>query len=176
MRADPTLTVTSDFTEKFNEAIKSFKRDAVLVGIPATEDNRDEEAPIGNAALLAINNFGSPANNIPARPVMANGIRNAQDGIAEEFKKAAQDVLKKGPAALATYYERAGSIAANSVKKAINDQDFAGGGPNNEEPAPATLAARKYLTQAGFKGTKSLIVTGQMRNAITYVVRSVWGR
>lgn len=166
----PTLTVTKDFTEDFKQIIKRFRNDAVLVGIPRENDAREDGEEITNAALLAINNFGSPANNIPARPVMAIGIKNAQDQIAEEFKKAAKTVLSKGVEALETYYERAGIIASQSVKKAINDQDF-GGAPG---PSEATLKARKYIGKTGFKGTKSLIVTAQMRNAITYVV-SKWG-
>lgn len=165
----PYLKVTSDFTAKFNETVKAFKNDAVLVGIPETEAQRSaegEDTPINNAALLAINEFGSPANNIPARPVMSIGIRNAQDPIAEQFKKAAQMALKVGLKAIDTYYERAGIIAANSIKKAINSQE------GIDPPAPATLAARKAR---GFKGSKALIVTGQMRNAITSVVKRRFG-
>ena len=168
MKKVASLEVTADFTDQFMETIGRFKRDSVLVGIPA-DDSAREKGEITNAALLAINNFGSPINNIPARPVMAIGIKNAQDAIADEFKKCAQSVLEKGPAALEVYYERAGIIASQSVKKAINDQDFGGG---DLGPKPSTLAARK---RAGFKGVKALIMTGQMRNAITYVVKSVWG-
>lgn len=158
----PYLRVTSDFTEKFNDIVKGFKNDEVLVGIPSDNTDR-KEGEINNATLLAINEFGSPMNNIPPRPVMATGIRNAQDAIGEQFEKAASQALSKGLSVLPTYYERAGIIAANSVKKAINDQD------GIEPPSESTLAAR---ARAGFKGTKSLIVTGQMRNAITSVVRS----
>lgn len=155
------ITVTSDFTDDFNRVIKSFKNDAVLVGIPAEKTARKAQDPVNNATLLAINNFGSPKLNIPARPVMAIGIRNAADPIAAQFKKAAVDALTKGYAALQTYYERAGIIASNSIKKAINDQDGIKG------PADSTLAARQA---DGFKGTKSLVVSGQMRNAITWVL------
>lgn len=166
MSAKPTLKVTSDFTDQFNETVKAFKGEAVLVGIPATDTERKigegEEEPINNATLLAINNFGSPANNIPARPVMEIGIRAAQEQIAEEFKKAAQNALKRGLSALSVFYNRAGIIASTSIKKAINSQE------DIDPPSDATLAARKA---AGFKGTKALIVTGQMRNAITYVVK-----
>lgn len=165
------MEITSDFTDKFNDIVKGFKNDAVLVGIPLDESKR-ESGDIGNAALLAINNFGSAINNIPARPVMQNGIKNAQESIAEEFKKAAQNVFTQGKAALQIYYERAGIIASNSIKKAITDQDFAGGDADNERPADSTLAARE---SRGFKGKKSLIVTGQMKAAITYIVRNVWG-
>lgn len=166
----PTLTVTKDFTKNFNEAISRFKRDSVLVGIPQENGERDDADPITNAAILAINHFGSDDGKIPPRPVLTIGIRNAQEAIAEQFKIACQNVLKKGPAALTTYYERAGLTASNSVKKVINDQE------GIKSPAASTLKARKYITQSGFTGTKSLVVTGQMRNAITYVVKSIWGR
>lgn len=159
--SQPSLVV-EDFTDDFNKIIKSFKRDAVLVGIPEQDAERKETDPINNAALLAINEFGSPLNNIPPRPAMAIGIRNAQDAIAEQFKLAAKGALTKGLAALPVAYNRVGLIASNSVKKAINAQE--GLAP----PSEATLAAREA---AGFKGTKALIVTGQMRNAITYVVK-----
>lgn len=164
----PSLTVTTDFTEQFNEIVKGFKRDDVLVGIPEADNDRnddgkkEDEGPLGNAAILAINNFGSPDNGIPARPVMEIGIRNAQDAIAEEFKKAAVNALKNGLSALPQYYERAGIIASTSVKKAINSQE------GIKPPADSTIAAREAR---GFKGKKALIVTGQVRNAITYVVK-----
>lgn len=165
--SQPSLKITRDFTQNLKDILKRFKNDDVLVGIPQSESPRDGETEINNATLLAINNFGSPANNIPARPVMQIGIKNAQDEIAEQFKLAAKTVLNKGQEALDIYYERAGIIASNSIKKAINDQDF-GGAPG---PSEATLQARKYIGKTGFKGTKSLIVTGQLRNSITYVVR-----
>lgn len=163
MGAIPTLTVTSDFTKTFNDTIKRFKRDQVLIGIPESQaERKDENSSINNATLLAMNNFGSPANNIPARPVMEIGIRNAQDQIAEEFKKAAVTVLSQGTQSGDRYFDRAGMIASNSVKKAINSQE--GIAP----PAESTLESRK---SKGFNGTKSLIVTAQMRNAITHVVK-----
>jgi hypothetical protein len=167
MSAKPYLQVTSDFTKEFNDVIKKFKRDAVLVGIPEEDTKRDEDAPINNATLLAINNFGSPANNIPPRPVMEIGIRKAQPEIIEEFRKGAKAALKDGLSALSKVYNRVGMIAANSIKKAINSQE------GIDPPTDATLAARK---REGFAGTKSLIVTGQMRNAITYVVKGEEGK
>lgn len=160
----PTLQVTSDFTKDFNRIVRGFKNDEILVGVPevTTERNGLKEGPINNATILAINEFGSPANNIPARPVLKIGIQNAQEDIAVQFKLAAQDALKIGLSALPKYYERAGIIAANSVKKAINDQS------GIEPPSEATIAAREAR---GFKGTKALLVTGQLRNSITSVVR-----
>lgn len=172
----PTLKVTSDFTKQFNDLIKKFRHDDVLVGIPEEDDSRrDKDADggqIGNAALLAINEFGSPLNNIPPRPVMSIGIRKAQGEIAALFKRCAQQVLslavhgQSGFQALDDYYEKVGIVASTSVKKVINAQE------DIDPPSDATLAARKAR---GFKGEKALIVTGQMRNAITYVVRGKAG-
>lgn len=158
----PTLKITDDFTEKFNKVVKSFKSDAVLVGIPQDETERTGHEAINNATILAINEFGSPMNNIPPRPVMSIGIKKAQEEIAEQFKLAVQKSFAQGIDALNTYYNRAGLIASNSIKKVINAQE------GIEGPSESTLKAREYQ---GFKGTKALIVTGQMRNAITYVVK-----
>jgi hypothetical protein len=164
----PTLKVTSDFTDKFNATIKQFKRDEVLIGIPESDEPRDNDDAITNAAILAINHFGSESGGIPPRPVLTIGIKNAQDDIAEQFKLCAQNVLKQGREALSKYFERAGIIASNSCKKVINDQD------GIAKPAESTLKARRYATKSGFRGTNALLVTGQMRNAITYVVKSLW--
>lgn len=172
MSVHPTFNISTDFTREFNETIKKFKKDVVLVGIPRDDNTREDDAKnatFGNAAILALNHFGSEEAGIPRREVLTTGIRNAQGQIAEQFKVAAQSVLKKGSAALSTYYERAGIIASNACKKVINDQE------GLKPPSEATLKARQYITQSGFKGTKALLVTGQVRNAITYVVRNIWG-
>lgn len=159
----PAVTITADFTDELNEIVKRFKNDKVLVGVPEETTERQDHS-INNATLLALANFGSPANNIPAWPIMAIGIKNAQGEIAEQFKQAAINVLSKGLSALDTYYNRAGIIASNSVKKVINSQEDVPDG----KPSERTLAIRKVL---GFKGTKYWLVTGQMRNSITYVVK-----
>jgi hypothetical protein len=165
----PTLKVTSDITEQVMEAIKRFRDDSVLVGIPEEKTDRKPEAGkkiedghINNATILAINHFGSEKLRIPPRPVLTIGLRNAQDQIAEEMSKAAKEALSRGWVAVDKYYNKAGIIASNSVKKAINAQTGLKG------PAEATLSRRKA---AGFAGTKTLIVTGQLRNSITYVVK-----
>lgn len=164
MSVKPTLTVTSDFTEEFNRIIAGFKRDVVLVGIPEETTERKDGDPINNATLLAIANFGSPAQNIPAWPIMAIGIKNAQEAIAEEFKKAAVGALSEGLSALSPAYNRAGIIASVAIKKVINAQEDV----PEDKPSKATLKARNVR---GFKGTKYWLVTGQLRNAITYVVK-----
>lgn len=164
MSVKPTLKVTRDFTEHVNEIIKKFRHDDILVGIPEEKTERKDSDPINNATLLAICNFGSPATGIPPWPVMSIGIKNAQEDIAEQFKKAAVNALSKGLSALSPAYNRIGLIASNSVKLVLNEQEDV----PPDKPEESTLKARKHRK---FKGTKYWIVTGQMRNAITYVVR-----
>lgn len=160
--SQPSMKVTEDRTAEIMKIIKSFKHDSVLVGIPQDDAERKEGDPINNATLLFINNFGSPGQNIPPRPVMEIGLKNAQDRIADEFKKALQQSWKNGLTALPVYYNRAGMIASNSVKRAINDQ------LGIQAPADSTIKTRE---SRGFAGKKALLVTGQMRNAITWVVQ-----
>lgn len=160
-----TLKVTRDFVTDLKKVIESLKNDEVLVGVPAQDTSRKdadgEDNGITNAAILAINEFGSPVNNIPPRPVLSTGIRNSKDQIAEQFKKAAQLSLAQGSAAVDRFYERAGIIASNACKQVINEQD------GFEPLAASTLKSRK---RKGFQGENALIVTGQLKNSITYVV------
>jgi hypothetical protein len=104
---------------------------------------------------------GSPANNIPARRPMSTGIAKARPKIINQMKACAKAVLDGRPEVIDTYLARVGTIASNSVKLVIDEQE--GMAP----PAPSTLKARK---RRGFHGEKALLVTGQLRNSITYVV------
>lgn len=168
------LKVTADFTADFKKLVDRFKHDTVLVGIPEERAQRTGDSDhdqINNATLFAIANFGSPKRNIPPWPIMAIGIRNAQKEIAAAYLDAAKVSLRKGLTALDTYYNRAGQIAATEIKKVINSQQDVPGG----KPEESTLEGRKNRKSATgkpspFKGTKYWLVTGQLRNAITYVI------
>lgn len=157
----PTLKVTKDFTKEMLAALKQLPKKETLVGIPSAENAR-EDGPIGNAAILFINEYGSPAQNIPARPVMAIGLAKVQNLIIEEFKKCAEAALTKGGGVYDKYFVRIGIIASSSIKNVIDSQDGIVG------PSEATLAARE---SKGFMGTKALLVSGQLRNSITYAIR-----
>lgn len=167
----PSFKITKDIVQGFNDAIEALKHKETLVGIPAEETSRtaDEngKTPMNNATLLMIHENGSPAANIPERPVVKIGLWDSRPAVTEQFKKAAVAVLEKGQSALDQYLERAGIIASNQIKLTINNQiDIA-------PIAKSTLQARR---DRGFMGTKALIVSGQLRNAITYVVRGKkWG-
>jgi hypothetical protein len=148
----------------------------VLVGVPEEKDPRETGEDVGNAALAYIHDKGSPLAGIPARPFMDPGIKNAQEIINAEFMKLArkqledkdEDTIKKG-------FTRIGLIAQNSIKKIFNTSE--GFAPLKR----ATLLGRLRKRKAAKKWTderreevmislKPLVDTGNLRNAISFVV------
>jgi len=135
----------------------------VYVGIPAakTERKDDEELEITNALLGYVHENGAPEHNIPARPWLKPGVASVQNEITGLLRQAGQKALEGKVESITRIYNAVGLVAQNAVKKKITDGPFAA-------LSPRTLAARRAR---GRTGTKPLIDTGQMRNAVTYVVR-----
>lgn len=154
------VQVTVDISAQVLINIRHVADEKLLVGIPAEENARGGE--IGNAALGFIHENGSPARNIPARPFLVPGMKDAEPQAVAMLAKPTGDALEKGVDVLARGLERAGLVCQAAVKKRIVSQE--GFSPLN----PRTIAARQ---RKGYKGTKALIRTGQLLNSITYVVR-----
>lgn len=154
------VTVTRDNAKNVIAAIQDMAKKHVLVGIPSSENGRNDGS-IGNAALGAIHENGSGVRNIPARPFLKPGVAAAADQCVKVLKSAAQNAFTDKNA-IDKGLNAAGLIAQASVKKRILSQE--GFTPLKA----ATLAARK---RKGAKGEKALIRTGQLLNSITYVVR-----
>lgn len=165
------------------KAMAGLVQQDVLVGVPASSVDRREPGQMNNATLAYIHDTGAPAANIPARPFMGPGIRAEQDEITDRLKKAAGAALDGNQARVQQQLTGAGVAGQSGVRGAIND-----GVP--PPLATSTLKARLRQTQRGREGVrqelanraageapstdlaKPLVNTGQMRNAITYVVRS----
>ena len=74
----------------------------------------------------------------------------------------AADALTGGVSALEKAFTKAGLVAQASVRATLT------AGEGFEPLSESTLKAREAK---GFKGTKPLIRTGQLRNSYTFVVR-----
>lgn len=161
------LKVTKDGMGELRKRLAKLAEHQVLVGIPADNAGRliDPEQPdkglINNAAIGYIMESGSPAANIPARPWLKPGVVDAKAEIVEHYKAGAKAVLDGRLADPDRVHEAVGLVAEAAVKKRITDGEFT-------PLAPATIAARK---RRGRKSEKPLTDTGQMRNAVTHVVR-----
>lgn len=153
------LKVTIDKVAGVLKNIKQIENARVLVGIPKEENSRSDE-PIGNAGIGYVQEFGSPARNIPARPFLIPGVKAVQDQVADALADGAKNILDGG--SIASSQTKAGIVAQNSVKATITK------GEGFEPLAESTIKARQ---RKGFKGTKPLIRTGQLRNSIVYIVK-----
>lgn len=152
-------------TDRLKEVLQSISGlidKQVLVGIPDSAPERDDDAPIGNAAIGYIQETGSPANNLPARPFLVPGVADAEAKTVPQLQKAVEAALDGDMPRAEKRMASAGLAAQNSARAKINS----GIAP---ELKASTLAARR---RRGRKGTVPLIDTGQLRNSITYVIRS----
>lgn len=146
-------------------AMNALAKNEVLVGIPSdSEKNARDDGPITNAQIGYINEFGAPEMNIPARPSLIPGVKSAWPEASKYMAKGAKVALSGSGDPVSTIEKvlnGAGLIAQAAVVQEIND---------GLEPALAapTLAARK---RNGFEGENPMIVTGNFKASITYVVK-----
>lgn len=154
-----TLIVQKQGSKKLTAAFRQLEKREVLVGYPAGGEQA-EGSHLSLAALAYIQDQGAPEANIPAREFMAPGIKAAQGAITAQLRKAANAALEGNEAGVQAGQTGAGIAATSSVKLMID---------NVLSPAlaPKTLAARK---RKGFAGETPLLVTGQLRNGVTFVV------
>lgn len=154
------LTIRADTAQSILDALKTLANKDVLVGIPESGDERDD-GDIGNAAIGYINENGSPAQNIPPRPHLKPGVKSVEQDFMPHLKAAAQKALEGNAEGAETSLDRAGTVAANGVKRYITITGFT-------PLADATIANRR---RRGRTGNKPLIDTGEYRRSITHHVR-----
>jgi len=154
------LNIRADNAQSILDALKALTNKDVLVGIPESKDARDE-GELGNAGIGYINESGSPAQNIPPRPHLKPGVKSVEQDFMPHLKAAAQKALEGNAEGAVTSLDRAGTVAANGVKRYITITGFT-------PLADATIANR---LRRGRTGNKPLIDTGEYRRSITHVVR-----
>lgn len=145
------------------DRLKKLAKSEVYVGVPAKNAEREGKYNIkdtsNNAELLFILSHGSPLRHIPARPVLQPAIEDAKEDIGRALANASRAALNNDPAATKDALENAGMVAQNAAHNLFDD-------PRNGWAANAPLTIK-------LKGSnKPMVDTGQMRNAIVYVVRA----
>jgi len=173
------------------KGINALTRKDVLVGVPEADATRSDDGSteaMNNATLAYIHDNGSPAANIPARPFMGPGIKAVQPKLEERLKAATNAALDGQIQKIEPQLEAAGLIAQTSIKKTINDGEFAPLAAStiaNRFRSRQTKSQRKaeleYLEMVAngvpeelaqnVAGIQPLVNTGQLRNSINYVVR-----
>lgn len=166
------VTMTLDRLGIIAANIRSLGERQVLVGIPEEKTDRPDDAGITNAAIGFIQEHGAPEANIPARPFLVPGVRDARGEVGDRLKATANGALDGNTGIVERGLAGAGQIAATAVQRRIR----AGIPP---PLAPSTIAARRrrsagssYRRKAvSASDTTPLIDTGQLVKAVTFVIR-----
>lgn len=154
------VALVTDNLRDFQKAVEYLASMEVVAGIPDIKaDRHKQNEPLNNAQILYIHDNGSPSMNIPPRPVLEPGIQLAQAKINALLVKAGDSALAgKNPEKL---LHAVGVAAQNGLRKRITQGPFV-------PLAKSTLKARK---RRGRTGSRPLVDTGELRNALSYVVR-----
>lgn len=162
-----------DMSAAIKQAFKALERQDVLIGIPEDKDAREDD--FGNAAIAYVQENGSAANNIPARPFLKPGITNYLPQAVVQLRDAAKHAMQGNVAAINQKLGKIGTEAASSVKAVFTANDWA---PLSEQTLKARVAQQARVDKATGKKKKRpvarpnpLINTGQLRRAVTYVIR-----
>lgn len=155
------VTVVKDKTKKIEQALGFLIKSDVYVGIPSEKTSRDDNSPIGNAALGYIHEYGAPENNLPARPFLVPGVKAVRAKLAAIFKKAGQRAIEGRTLDVERGLNAAGLVAQVAVKKVITDGI----------PPPLSEGTLEKRRARGVTRETPLIDTGQLLNSITYVIR-----
>lgn len=171
--------------------VHALAQSEVLVGFPEDTTARDsdpadgpEKRDITNAALGYIHDNGVPEVGIPARPFMIPGIKRAEQQI-EQYLQGALSAAAQGKVVIAEgQLHGAGMAAKLSIQKTINDgvppplsqytlkkRAARGKGSMIAKAAQIELDNRDKGLPPSLNVAKPLIDTGQMRNAVNYVIR-----
>lgn len=105
------------------EPLKALAKLDVLVGVPY--DGEREEDGISNAELGRIHEDGSPANNLPDRPHLIPGVKNAEEKTAQYFKAAVNKALDNDLTGAKHELVKAGMNADQEVKQIIQSGELA---------------------------------------------------
>lgn len=178
------LKVKVDNLKDLKASMLELTKREVLVGFPEDTTNRDPSAEepegITNAALGYIHDHGMPEQNIPARPFMIPGMNEAVPAVTTALGNMAKQALSsKGTYNVDAGYHKVGLKAQFALRRKINEGI----------PPPLSEVTLRRRAAKGRKGAKAelenrakgeapstqlakpLIDTGQLRNALNYVIR-----
>ncbi|HRG54421.1 MAG TPA: hypothetical protein PLG56_00135 [Lacunisphaera sp.] len=159
------VKITKDSTSAVFNAVRALTKTDVLIGIPESAAERGDDAPITNAAIGYINEFGSPALNIPPRPHLAPGVKEATGKMVPQLRAAATVAIEGNAQEVDRRLNAVGILGVSGVKAKIT----AGLSPGL---STATLHRRQHRKVAPRMGTQPLIDTGDYMKHLTYVLRA----
>ncbi len=173
------------------EAMATLPRVDLLVGFPVGGDARKPEpgeppSPINNATIAFIQEKGSPEAHIPARPFLSTGIADYVPRMVERMAQTARKVVEGDVDAIRRGFNTMGLEAVSAIRNRLTAGPWTpladatllkragrpvGGGVGIRKGALAELARRAQGLAPSTLYARPLVETGQLRNAVTYVIR-----
>ena len=180
------LKLVRDDVAGLKAAMSMLSAKEILVGFPeetTARDDEDSNPDITNAGLGYTHDNGMPEENIPARPFMLPGMENAIPQATQALANTAKQVLTKRSAQQVEMgLTRVGLAVQFALRSKINEgippplsertlRERASRGVKGRKGASKELQRRLAGEQPSTQFAKPLIDTGQLRNAINYVIR-----
>lgn len=170
MSGKPLLTIEQHVSGKLNDALKSLQRKALYVGIAKDSelDSRGSDEP-SNSHLGFIHEFGSPMENIPARPFLVPGVKDDMNRIKRGMGNAMRFALNGDEERCDAALEATAINAASAVKNYMATADFAPLSPvtiQRRRESRQTQSMRKEEKDMDSSLIKPLIDTGTLQRAI----------
>lgn len=144
---------------EIRKAVKILTEKDVFIGVPADGSARKEEgAPLSNADISYIHEFGTTDGTIPPRPHLIPGIEDIQEQAKEILADAAEKAMEGKPQAVERALNRIGFLGQSAVQDRFENNEW----PPLKHPSKARRDKGRL---------NPLIDTGQLRKSHTYVIR-----
>jgi hypothetical protein len=181
------ISVLCDEVDDVLKSLHALVGEQVIIGIPENSERSASGADIQNAMIAYVMEFGSPAQNIPARAFLVPGTRNALPKMVPLLKRAASFALNQNLDGARHQLELVGALGVGAVRAELFTGAFAPlqpatiagrarargeGRSRNEESYFAFVAGGVPAAVAQqLAGIQPLVNSGQLRDAIAYSVR-----
>lgn len=180
------LQIKTDNLHGVLAGIAALESTRVMVGIPQDDDARKKtsDSEPGNAALGYIHENGAPEVNIPARPWLVPPVEAANESIVQPgLRRAGELALEGRPEGVMRVYHAMGlrvqaairQYMGSGISPPLAERTLRGRAARGRAGAAQELANRARGLPASTSLAVPLIDTGQLRNAVTYVIRTVRG-
>ena len=160
--------------DKHLKELERLSKSEIYVGFPASSKNEEgltiaKYARWNNYGTFTHDEWGNTTSRIPSRPFFTKGFYfEKYQELRTKLAKYLTKQITSGKLTAAEACGKMGAMAVNNVRDAILTGPWA---PNSE-----ATKARKLAKAKGKKskyGVKPLVDTGDMVNAVTYIVKEV---
>lgn len=183
------LKVKQDRVAEVLAGIDALTGNKILIGIPATNAGRTD-TPMDNASIGYVQEFGSPAQNIPPRPFLLPGVRDAQDRVIGRLRQSLLYAMAGKKETTIRALHAVGMTAASAVKMRMRTGPFmplsdatiykrahrntTTGKAGSRKGALKEIERRSQGLSPSSEFAKPLIDTAALLKAVTYVLRGKW--